>query len=773
MPVLFLAFAAASGAAALLYEIAWFQMMELVIGSTAVSAGILLAAYMGGLGAGSLAFPCFARYAMRPLRLYAFIELATGLLAVAVLFLMPLVGSLYTSWAGNGLQSILLRGTIAAVCLLPPALLMGAALPALGRACGGRPSMSLLYAANIAGGVAGCLAGGLYLLREFDVTVATFGAFAVNAAIALAAFTMSRGKSGAAFHAETPAAPRGDVRVYAVIAMSGLCALAGETIWTRTLGLLFGSSVYSLTIVLAVFLLGLGAGSWIGSQLRLMANPRVTLGVFQLLAAGAIWWAARSLAVSLPYWPVNPAISPDPWFNLELDFVRACWAVLPATLLWGASFPLALAAVSTDPEAAAFPRVYASNTLGAIGGALAASLLLVPSIGIQGAQQVLIGISVAAGLVLLRPRLSIAGVAVAILLIWTVPPKSDLLIAHGRYAATWAGKSDIFYAADGINSSVAVSRLPDGRMMFHVAGKIQASNVPRDLRLQRMLGHLTTLTVKQPRSVLVIGCGAGVTAGAVSVDPLVQSETIVEIEPLVFNAARSFGEANLGVLDNPKVHRVLDDGRHFLLTARERFDAITVDPLDPWAKGAASLYTVEMFQAMREHLNPGGAVTMYIQLFETTPEAVKSAIATFVEVFPHATLWANLDDGRGYDAVLLGQAEPLRIDLDDMERRVDFRGDSPMSQSLMGAGFDSPVALFATFAASREDLTEWLAGAVINRDRNLRMQYLAGLGMDHDQAAEIFSSMTARTRFHADMFANTEGRLDSLKRAWVISQVRH
>lgn len=746
-----LLFAVASGAAALLYEIVWFQMLELVVGSTAISVGILLAVYMGGLGAGSLAFPRFATRVQNPLRLYAIIELAIGVFGIGVLFLMP-----------N------LPGLAGVLCLVPPTIFMGAALPALGRAAGNRPSMGLLYAANIAGGVIGAIAGGFYLLRVFDVTVATLTAFGVNIVVAAVALAMRE----RVFRHEEPyaAPPPRNLRIYAVIAISGLCALAAETVWTRTLGLLFGSSVYSLTLVLAVFLIGLGAGAWVGTQLRRITNPRATLAMTQILASMAIWWGARSISVSLPYWPINPALTPDPWINLQLDFVRACWVVLPATLLWGASFPLALAAASPKDEAAAFPRVYASNTAGAIIGALAASLLLVPNIGTQGAQQVLIAASAAGSLLLLRPQFLLLVILAAVLLVRTVPPKSDLLIAHGRYAATWAGKSEIFFAEDGRNSSVAVSRLDDGRMMFHVAGKIQASNVPRDLRLQRMLGHLTTLTVTHPRSVLVIGCGAGVTAGAVSMDTLVERETIVEIEPLVFDAARNFTEENFGVLGNPKVHRVLDDGRHFLLTTPERFDAITVDPLDPWVKGAASLYTLEMFQTMREHLNPGGTVTMYIQLFETTPEAVKSAVVTFMEVFPNATLWANTYEGRGYDMVLMGQAEPLHIDLDEMERRVDFRGDSPMSKSLSEIGFDSPVAFFATYAARREDLTAWLAGAPINRDRNLRMQYLAGLGMDLDNAAEIFSNMTAEARFPEGIFSSAEGRKDSLKRAWEASR---
>src|SRR5207245_283217 len=113
-------------------------------------------------------------------------------------------------------------------------------------------------------------------------------------------------------------------------------------------------------------------------------------------------------------------------------------------------------------------------------------------------------------------------------------------------------------------------------------------------------------------SVLVIGCGAGITAGAVSIDPRVERVTIVEIEPLVPQAASTyFSEYNFDVIRNPKVQVRIDDGRHYLLTTPDRFDAITVDPLDPWVKGAANLYTREFLEIMKQRLNPGGVVTMY------------------------------------------------------------------------------------------------------------------------------------------------------------------
>ena len=118
----------------------------------------------------------------------------------------------------------------------------------------------------------------------------------------------------------------------------------------------------------------------------------------------------------------------------------------------------------------------------------------------------------------------------------------------------------------------------------------------------------------------MIGCGAGVTAGAVSIDPRVERVTIAEIEPLVPRVvAAYFGSTNHDVVKSPKVRIVLDDARHFLLTSREKFDAITSDPLDPWVKGAAMLYTKEFFESAKAHLNPGGVVTVFFQLYESSP----------------------------------------------------------------------------------------------------------------------------------------------------------
>ncbi len=725
---------------------------------------------MGGMCLGSLLLPGLVSASRNPFRIYAVIEAGIGLLGLLVLLLMPAVTS--TSFAAG--------------LLIPPTILMGATLPALSRALSEPSHLGWLYAANTGGAVLGSLLAGFYLLRVYDTAIATYTAFAVNVIVSVVAFALPTARSTAPTTTAPATTPRasehGSRLVLLTVALSGFTALACESLWTRTLGLLFGASVYTLSLILSVFLSGLGLGSAIGSLISRHVSARLALGWSQLLLAAGIAWTCYASSASLPYWPIDPSLASSIWFNFDLDLARAFWAVLPPTLLWGASFSLALAAASQSADRGALmTRVYASNTAGAIAGALLTSLILVPHIGSQHAAQLLIGLSTFAGLLLLldrvqwtRTALALASAALCAALIFTVPPLSKILVAYGRYAATWVGKSDIVYAAEGLNSSVAVAGfLPSGdqtggALTFHVAGKVQASNVPRDMRLQRMLGALTTLTVAEPRSILVIGCGAGITAGAVSIDPRVQHETIVEIEPVVPRAASTyFAEPNFDVLHNPKVRLIIDDGRHLLLTTDERFDGITIDPLDPWVKGAASLYTKEFYEAMKRHLNPGGAVTMYIQLFETTPEAVKSAVATFLDVFPNGTLWGNPYQGRGHDMVLLGQVEPLHIDLDEMEQRFGYRDpSSKIPQALADVGINSPEDLFASYAGRKSDLLPWLRGAPLNRDRNLRMQYLAGLGLNLDDAAAIYSEILQYRRFPNDIFTGSESRLDSLRLAF-------
>ena len=177
-------------------------------------------------------------------------------------------------------------------------------------------------------------------------------------------------------------------------------------VWTRLLSLLLGGTVYTFSLILAVFLIGLGIGSSLGAGFSArIASPRLALGVCQWLLAAAIAWTALIISESLPYWPIVPAMSSSPWYTFQVDLVRCLWAVLPPACLWGASFPLALAAVAVrgqDPGRLV-GGVYAANTIGAIAGAIVFSLLVVPALGTASAERVLIGLAASGAIVACLP----------------------------------------------------------------------------------------------------------------------------------------------------------------------------------------------------------------------------------------------------------------------------------------------------------------------------------------------------------------------------------
>jgi spermidine synthase len=209
----------------------------------------------------------------------------------------------------------------------------------------------------------------------------------------------------------------------------------------------------------------------------------------------------------------------------------------------------------------------------------------------------------------------------------------------------------------------------------------------------------------------------------------------------------------------------IDDGRHYLLTSKEKFDGITSDPLDPWVKGAAALYTREFFEIAKQHLNPGGVVTQFVQLYESNEDAVKSEIATFLEAFPNGMVFANTVNGQGYDVVLLGQVEQTRIDVDKLQAKLDSPEYARMAQSLREIGIYSATDLMATYAGNVADLKPWTQDAMINRDRNLRLQYLAGMSLNIYQADPIYVHMTKDSRYPENLFIGSPATLDAVRKA--------
>jgi spermidine synthase len=783
MPLMLVLFVG-SGCAALIYEIVWFQVLQLVIGSSAVSLAILLGTFMGGMCAGSLLLAKFVSPTRHPLDVVARLEGLIGVCGAALVFLLPLVSH------ASAIVCVLL--------LLPPTILMGATLPAMSRYVKATPSgvswLGFFYGGNIVGAVVGCVTAGFYLLPRFDLSTAAFAAVAINLIVAALGISLSR---------RTPyAVPDTDVErvrstlrvprsVYAAIALSGLTALGAEVVWTRLLSLMFGATTYAFSLILGVFLVGLGAGSIAGSWMaRDAKQPRAVLGWIQFLLAFATAWGAFMIARELPWWPLDERLTPGPWIVFQVDLARTLFAVLPGAVLWGASFPLALAAASEGATADSnsdtgriVGRVYAANTLGAIVGSVITGLVLIPWIGTKGAQQVFIVVSAVSGVLAIGPLLlrrsaiavaTFAFAGVALILAWQVPVVPVGLIAWGR-SLSWQGAPHALDWAEGMNSSIAVTEELSGYRSFHVSGKVEASTEPQDMRLQRLLGHLSALMHDHPKNVLVVGFGAGVTAGAISIHPTVERMVICEMEPLIpRTVSKYFSDANYNVAENRKVSIVYDDARHYVLTTHEKFDVITSDPIHPWVKGSAALYTKEYFEHVKAHLNPGGVVTQWVPLYESTPDVVRSELATFFSVFPNGTVWRNDNrNGSGYDVVLVARLEDepaiKAIDVDALQARLARPEYAPVKASLEEVEYMSIFDVLRTYSGRSADLVPWLAGAEINRDRNLRLQYLAGLSYNEFLGTQIRDEILTYRTFPTDMFTGSPASVAQL-RELVMSQ---
>jgi spermidine synthase len=770
----------ASGCAALISETVWFYLVQLVVGSSSISIAVLLCAFMGGMALGSWLLTKLIPPRVNPFRVVAALEAGIAVFGIAIPLALPYIQRVYLTLAEPGENAIALRAIVCFLVLTPPTMLMGATLPAIARWKSREhdaESIGLLYMANLAGGATGTVLAGFYLLRVFDTVVATAVAVSLNIVVAVLLY-VSDSEQRPTAEPEAPPAPSAPdaprAPIYAAAALSGFTALGAEVVWTRQLSLLFGASVYTFSLILAVFLTGLGIGGYAGARLARRSNAQSTLGIVQMLLAIAIAFGAWAIVNVLPLWQPTtaflPNVRPAPMLAFAFDALRCAFAMLPATILWGASFPLTLASGSGNFEGHV-ARINATNTAGALTGAIAFTLIGIPLLGSHTAQQALVLVAAFTGTMLLwsltttaRTR-AIAGalIVTAAAAIWIVPAVPGRLIAYGRSVNSWSTIKEFLYLAEGATASIAVTMNTGGNKQFHIAGKVEASDMDIDMRLERMLGHVPALLHPHPKSVLIVGVGAGVTAGALSIHPEVERIVICEIEPKVPISARAyFGNENHHVFDNPKVQLVFDDARHFLQTTHEKFDIITSDPIHPWVRGAATLYSLEYLTLEKEHLTPGGVVTQWIPLYESDERSVKSELGTFAKVFPDTTLWNPDLLEEGYDLVALGRAEESPISEAAIQARLDAA--PAVKQSLAEVVIKSAGDIFSTYAGRGRDLAPWLANAEINRERSLRLQYLAGMAANTDSRYAIFQSILAYRRYPADLFvasADTEQRLRS------------
>jgi spermidine synthase len=772
-----------SGASGLILEMLWTRMLTLVFGSTTLAVSTVLTAFMGGLGLGSYLAGKLADRLEKPVRVYAAVEASIGLYAL----LVPAIVSLYPAlnrglWSAFGDRYALLsvlRFAASAGLLIVPTTLMGATLPILARHFVQHPwelrrvglRIGSLYAVNLFGAVAGSFfAGFVFLpqlgLRWTNVTAAAFN-LTLAAAVLLARRFVPAPSSAPAMEAlldeaaaegkiaaeALPPAPVLDERSRRValgaFIVSGATAMTLQVMWTRALAVLIGSSIFSFTIILVAFLIGLGLGSAIFGRLsQRTAHPVRWLAGLHLgiaVAVGASYLLTDRLPFVFTWLLKSTSFGTDT--ILTCQFVLACVTVLPATILMGGVFPLTvrIAAPRLETIGRDIGNAYALNTIGAIVGSFLSGFVVLPRLGLQRGiyASVLGGLVIAAALAAVAPGLPRArraagvGAAFALAVLGLLLPRWNLVtfssgffrvsiareyISRQIHKKAWQDPKLVFYE-DGTATTVTVDQW--GKMFsLKNNGKVDASN-DSDMATQIVVGLLPLLLYPSqtpaapPPKVALVGYGSGVTAGAITQYPIASLE-VVELEPAIYRASHFFDGDNHRPLENPKVTARVGDGRNFLTQRSDKFDVLVSQPSNPWLTGVSNLFTREYFRSIKTRLAPHGLFCQWAQLYEMSPWNIKTIYRTLRDEFPYVYVFAAED--LSSDTILIASEQPVKLDLASLTKA--FADPTTRAEARRG-GFSSPHDVMAYLLLGPDELESFTAGSPVNTDDNALIEFTA------------------------------------------------
>jgi spermidine synthase len=732
LPLLLLA----SGAAAMLHEVAWFRLLAPVAGVGALPAAVVAAGALLGLAAGSALGGARADRAARPARVLALGEIAGAVLGVLA---PPALGLL--DGLGGGPGALVLATLILAAAALPWGFSIPAAFRTVAPGGGGAGDVfRRLYAWNTAGALLGVAAGAALLLEALGNrgTVAVASALqALAAAAALGIPSTSAGAGEEVMEGPRAASPS-PLPLLLAAALAGAAGVGSQVAWTRRLGPVLCATFPAYTAVLAVHIGGIALGSALLGP-RLGARPARSLAILALAAAllttaaphftGAVVDAVRET-----WWKHLG----DPWATFGLRAAIAAALALPGVLAGSALLPWLIRAGAPGAREAGRTsgRLLAANTAGAAAGGFAVALLLVPAVGTAaslaacGAALALAGACGCAG----RGRVLLAGLAVALAAVAAVRPGGDPAAIRSvgpLYAGDGRPPADALtvLAADGVNASVLV-RDREGRREFWVEGNLEASNWPTDRLHLGLLGHLPLVLFEartdRPPEVVLVGLGAGFTAQAAA-RHAPAGLTVFELEPEVARAAEAFRGIGGGIPREARL--VFADGRKAVLDAGGGpIDVLSSDPVHPAVAGSAFLYAAEYYRGASARLSPEGVLVQWLPLYQLHVDDLRLALRTFAAGVPHPYVFVA-----GRDALLIGTREPLRLSLQRLERAA--RADT--ARDLREDGLASAGALLSLLALDPDGVRAVAGTGDLNEDDRLLLELRSGWREAGDEAAAL------------------------------------
>lgn len=672
------------------------------------------------------------------------------------------------------------RFALSCAVLLVPTTLMGATLPVLSAALLRSPShtktsVTRLYTCNLVGAIFGTLAAGFFLLPNYGVRLTIFTAAAINFVIGIACIIIDSrdkrvsDKSEKAEPSQTAAAidertveaaiaashlsseTESDKRFWLLCAaVSGFVTISTQVAWTRVLTMVIGSSTYAFSIVVALFLMGLSGGAYIVSAKKMTDNLRRTILNVEV-ATAVLLFLSITITNMTPGLLINLGTSfeVNSWGGLlALQVLVAALLIFFPALLMGMVMPLVLVWASNTTEGAAVRRVgrsYAINTLGAIAGAFSTGFILIPKLSTR------FTILFAATLCLMlagfayRPRregadvdvrraMAVGATFAAIILMFAIAPRMnlgdlskgayDLLVRiranpqfseGGKDGKTYGPETNkLLMYEEGPTATVSV-REDWGVKSMAINGRTNASD-SADMPTQVILGQMPVLLAPRLDNALIVGYGSGVSVGAM-LQSNIKSIECVELEPEVIDAGSLFDHVNNRPLTDPRTRLIIDDARTYLRVNPTQYDMIVSEPSHPWVPGVANLFTQQFFELGRSRLKEDGVFVQWLQIYQLSPESLRSVLATYNSVFPHIFIFRVGGATQGKDLILAGSRVPLSLD-----RIAERMSDMRTAAELARIEIKSEADLLKWYICDERQLGPAVAGAIINTDDNMRIE---------------------------------------------------
>ncbi|MDO8586709.1 MAG: fused MFS/spermidine synthase [Armatimonadota bacterium] len=778
-----------SGACGLVYEVAWARYLGLFLGNTTLAHMCVLAAFMGGLAAGSFALGAAAWKFKRPLAAYGWLEILIGLYAVAFPFLIQRVQTAtFSALSGaefGGATWLVSKLGVSALTLLLPTFLMGGTFPILMRhfqpSSSGEDKAEWLYLTNCSGAVVGALLAGFVFIPSFGLSATLRDVGLANtllgaAAVALAFAWTTERSAQTEMEMEEPQAPNPIARpVYVAIAVSGMAAMVYELVWIRIFAVTLGSSTYSFTLMVAAFITGLALGSLaLGLIPRLREKPLLAFALSEI-AIGVTIIVSIPLYEKLPYtfWQASSLLRQSPesmWLHNALKYSLCFAAMAIPTIFFGMTLPLAIKAVARPGRHIGKDSgfIYGANTAGTLFGAALTGLVFIPLMGLRHSLELAILANMATGVLLLwcsdarrfRALLTFGAIAASVLL-FTTPQWRPAGFSRGTFRergaapASWTEYQQVvsllkvcYYREDG-GSNVAVlatdaTRNRAAEKTLFIDGKADGSAYG-DMPTQILLSHLPLLFKPEAKDVLMVGLGTGASAGSALCYPDTHVDC-VEISPAVVESARHFSEYNKSVLDNPRMTLIVEDARTLVAITKKKYDVIVSEPSNPWVAGMGNLFSLEYFKSTDRVLKPGGVIVQWFHTYEMSDELVSVIVRTMREVFPCVYVFHGSSD----DYIALGSRAPLEPDFARMEQRM--RAPS-VRRDLDRISVDSVAALLGLQALSPANVARLAGRGPINSDDLPVLEYRAPLAQYINAKASQWKGSDERLWGGRDLFS--------------------